>query len=144
MRDTRTEGAGVTDIATWLGQQLDEDKQRALGSHPGPWVTDLDDPVDENVTDERGQIVAWVRARPFTDATRDHIAHHNPPHVLQDVEAKQEILAQYVAAVATAEQMAGSKMAETANVVRNTLGQVVRVLAEAYAERPGFKGEWRA
>lgn len=85
----------MTDIVEFLAARLDEDQADAEAAHAGPWVTDLDDEVDENVTDASGQIVAWVRARPATAATRAHIARHDPARVLAEVKAKREIVAQH-------------------------------------------------
>lgn len=141
------------DITEFLTACVKDDERLALGSYPGPWVTDLDDALDENVTNESGQIVAWVRARPFTDATRSHIARHDPARVLREVAAKRKLIELHAPAVIHGEK-GGADWYNRMTICRTcTPSQqfpetawpcdTVKLLASVYADRPGYKEEWK-
>lgn len=66
-----------------------------------------------------------------------HIARWDPAHVLAEVGAKRRILDEFEAADAAAEfpNLDGGRA--------EGLGRAVRLLALSYADRPGYREEWR-
>lgn len=91
----------MTDIATWLGQQLDEDEEIA---HLGPRTQVAANwSIEEFQPSEPGAVPAatWVIddqqmgvGQVHGDFVAAHIARHDPARVLRDVVAKRAILAE--------------------------------------------------
>lgn len=77
---------------------------------------------------------AWMPFGTPTAADREHIARHDPARVLAEVDAKRRILDECESAI--------RKSAPRSNL--NDLGwTVLRPLALPYADRPGYRDEWR-
>lgn len=121
------------DLITWLRAQLDEDERfaQAAARRVGPnWTV--------HVVDEGWQIngrqdphgVARVRKAWPDDGTGPFIARHDPARVLADVEATRRILG------ACEEIINGTGWPGLAYVV-------VRLLASSFADRTGYRQEWR-
>ena len=77
----------MIDIAAFLRARLDEDEAVAQRATPGPWVRDALDIVPEG--EHSGHTVA---EECYSDADADHIAHHDPAHVLADIASKRLII----------------------------------------------------
>lgn len=143
----------MDDLVTWLRVQLDEDEQTARdakGEAPtetGVWTLvdnrehragahiKVVDPLGYEVTEN------WeVNSRPWD--TLPHIARHDPARVLREVEAKRRILDEIVPLIdqmdAQIESEWGSGLGPTGESDR-----LVKLLALPYADRPGYREEWR-
>lgn len=137
----------MTDLVTWLRQQLDEDERLALswsedqrhwayvgqrrlaydnGAHEQAAVVNVQD--SEPMRWERIQV---LRGTPDQAA---HIATWDPARVLAEVAATRRILDSFAASG----KPLTTRDAETA-VVR----MVLRLLALPYADRPGYDEAWR-
>jgi hypothetical protein len=123
--------AGMDDeMVAWLKAQLDEDERTASAASPGPWgynpTHEFRMPgsgplefVGGGVEPDFHGIAATGPADdPQSMADAGHIARHDPTHVRHDVEAKRRIIERY----------------------RD--GEVVRLLAAGYRDRPGYRDEW--
>jgi hypothetical protein len=145
--------SGVDDLVQWLRDQLDEDEQVAREATPGPWrnaptprhrVTASgrsEEAVFASPPDVGATVVATtgeaVERRHLVDA--EHIARHDPARVLREIDAKRKLLAAYA-------EVAANDVDESYEYAygwANGLGHAVRLLAEAYADRPGYREEWR-
>jgi uncharacterized protein DUF6221 len=114
--------AATAELVAWLNAQLDDDERVARAATPGPWQwVELGGRVKlALVADGRPWQMVLPSATPdvypqVADAA--HIARHDPTRVLADIAAKRAILP-YLA------------------------DRVLRHLATAYADRPGYQPEW--
>lgn len=112
------------DLVTWLRAQLDEDDAdaRRRDFHTGMCSRFLD---------------------PGGDCSCDY-----SDHVLAEVEAKRRILDRVEKAAASAAMPVGydavARLEKSlAKVTAPELDRVVRLLALPYADRPGYRDEWR-
>jgi hypothetical protein len=131
------------DLLRWLGEQLDEEERvaRAAGGRwrelSGNWVTASD--VDHRV--------AMVLAA----AERAHIVAHDPARVLREIEAKRELLKEHTVDGWTCSTCAMPEdFDEDADGNRewSRRGQdfpcrTLRLAASVYADRPGYREDWR-
>ena len=111
---------GMDDLVTWLRAQLDEDERYAREARPGPWTADggmvyVNHPTDEVVN--------------YTESA-EHIARWDPARVLREVEAKRKIIDELERCGPTTDGHAGLRFA-------------VQCLALPYADRSGYRDEWR-
>ncbi|GAB2731670.1 hypothetical protein GCM10027072_27960 [Streptomyces bullii] len=89
---------------------------------------------------------------------RAHIVRHDPARVLREIDAKRQVVTGYVKAIETMEELAllrermkasgqDTFMTEMERVSaihrRDVLNGVLRLLALPYADRPGYREEWR-
>ncbi|MFI2650192.1 DUF6221 family protein [Micromonospora fulviviridis] len=104
------------DLATWLRQQLDDDEQTARA------VTA--DPLSD----------CWFDC--IGDGHADHHLRWDPARVLAEVDTKRRLLEQF--------RLRGDSVRTT---VQPSTGGVwddlLRMLALPYADRPGYRAEWR-
>ena len=127
------------DLITWLRDQLDDDEQVALKATPGPWR--WVDPGGKVKSALVGpgyphQTVVPAAGGDVYPSKYDavHIALHDPGWVLADVGAKRRIVDSFAAST----EPLTARTAEKA-VVR----MVLKLLALPYADRPGYREEWR-
>jgi hypothetical protein len=108
----------MDDLVTWLRDQLDVDERAAL---------------------------AWMPLGNPTDAERDHIARHDPTHVLAEVDAKRRILAEVEQMQALEDQVDGEwgSGSWSYDATDRPSAQILRALALPYADRPGYRDGWR-
>lgn len=142
--------SGVDDLVTWLRQQLDDDERVARAATSAPWIhhvaPDPSGPDHTLLTGEHGVIsVGFMQDDPIRPADAEHIARHDPAQVLAEVDAKRRILDAYVDAVRM-ERL----MDETDDDGKwdwlfksEALEGAVKLLALPYADRPGYREEWR-
>jgi hypothetical protein len=146
----------MDDLVTWLRAQLDDDERVAKGasmlSRP-PWTPritcDQDGYVSGRITDDRGYAVVHVEDQTPASAEAEHIARWDPARVLAEVDAKRRILELHAPVndydpngpVCSTCGEAGNPGDETA-VVRWPCS-TVRLVALPYADRPGYREEWR-
>ncbi|MDN3056896.1 DUF6221 family protein [Streptomyces sp. SRF1] len=136
----------MDELVRWLGEQLDVDEQVALDTFdigaragirrgaPVPrWVYEADGAIRA----EAG--TAHVR---FTwPDSAAHIVQHDPARVLREINAKRQILAEYEQAARYSGTTWGQSNVHQARA--RALGKVVRLHALVYADRPGYREEWR-
>ena len=87
-----------------------------------------------------------------------HAARHDPARVLREVEAKRQVVSRYEQAAQAVEELSARRCLlhargedvfmtelslESAIHERDALGVVLRLLALPYADRPGYREEWR-
>jgi hypothetical protein len=100
-------GVAVSDLATFLARQLDEDERVAREATAGPWRV-IDERGDQAEIESASTVYEWEHwnkgqpAAVVSDcdgcgavAVKDahHIARHDPARVLADVASKRKILA---------------------------------------------------
>jgi Family of unknown function (DUF6221) len=117
-------------MVAWLSAQLDADERAASAASPGPWAYDPtrgfrmpDGGPLEFVSAGTGDSVRGIAATgpaddPQSMADAGHIARHDPEHVRADIEAKRKIIKRY------------------------PQGDVIRLLAAGYRDRPGYQVDW--
>jgi hypothetical protein len=138
----------VEELVQWFGEQLDEDERIARqasgrvrkGAH---WSLD-----EWSGREVPHSLIAYgsvsqpvwghFTADPVPTAQAEHIVEHDPARVLREIDAKRQLLAAYV-------QVAANDVndVEYAHGYANALGEAVRLLALPYADRPGYREEWR-
>lgn len=115
------------DLVTWLRAQLDEDERVAQAAIPGPWVADGDE-----VLHDGDQVV-------LSGHSTEHVARHDPVRVLAEMEAKRELIAVYEEAAEYYDKIDRRAPAGEAHGLRTAL----KHLALPYADREGYREEWR-
>jgi hypothetical protein len=161
---------GMDDLVTWLRAQLDDDERWAVAANqPYPyspdatapptgvhwqwvaghdWEPALPDPVVDEFVAEPGYscnlatVETWPSgttgsAMPRTYANEivemdasaaGHIARWDPARVLAEVDAKRQIL---------------DLATDVTEMSHDTADTMIRLLALPYADRPGYREEWR-
>lgn len=125
----------MNDLVTWLRAQLDEDERVAQSATSGPWANDdplARDGVFASAIDGFVVDCDYPHMGPFAVHNATHIARHDPTRVLADVEAKRALLDAFD------EPTTVDNVAEEEGLCR-----AVRIIATAYADRPGYLEEWR-
>lgn len=128
----------MDDLVKWLGEQLDEDERVATAAsvRSSEWIVNgawsLEGEQHTVVGDEDAFCHSYNAA---------HIAAHDPARVLREIDAKRQLLDWY-------EQRAtidsrGEDPDDYENVTGSTLETVMQTLAAVYADRPGYREEWR-
>jgi hypothetical protein len=124
----------MDDLVQWLRVQLDEDERIARTAPRGPWaVTDAGSIVDADsgrvVSSVGGALDGRVSCWPEGPVV-DHVLAHDPARVLREIDAKRQLI----------------------NWVRKwplrthtpaSVDGVLELLALPYADRPGYREEWR-
>ena len=127
----------MDDLLGWLGVQLDEDERIARAATLGPWVTaDHDDQtgmLEVRTVHEPDIMIGYVADVATADAL--HIAAHDPARVLREIDAKRDLLR-------FAEGIHDHHETFTSGVAARLEG-TLRLFALAYADRPGYREEWR-
>lgn len=127
------------DIAEFLTARYDEEQQlakRAMGQYAdgSPWGPHWTYDREHFRVLIDGQLAAAVEET--SDVDGEHIAYHDPAHVLADIAAKRAVLA-YLQRVT--EVMLDANLWTLADP-RTT---AMRQLAAPYADHPDFRPEWR-
>lgn len=147
-RGAATGPNAVDDLAAWLTQIWDEDQQAAEACaevYPSPWdVSDRGHTAYVRADEPHFRLVAELEQHPAVDGwlgdRLQHIARHDPAATLARIAADRQILARYRHALDQRRDhpddlaSAGSLLA--------LLG-IVKLLASAYADRPGYQEAWR-
>ncbi len=130
----------VDALVTWLRQQLDDDERiaRAAGAELAPAGDGLRwNGWDDGIRTVSNIVFAVAPYSGYLGEPREHIARWDPARVLAEVEAKRRILDEYT----SAEAAAHFPNWEGGNA--EGLEIAVRLLAHPFADRPGFRDEWR-
>lgn len=138
----------MDDLIGWLRAQLDEDERVAREANPAPWrrITDkhwLDPNTifggsymgdQEKLRNVASLEISWVK-----EGNAEHITRWDPARVLAEVEAKRDLLGHVEGLIlyATSPNYAHGGIEAWAN-------RAICLLAQPYAERPGWQEEWRA
>lgn len=128
--EQRERSTSVDDLITWLRAQIDEDERAAQKAWGAEWRAELQEPRQHIVTVGASQVQDGVSVASGAPAVLPHIAAHSPARVLREVEAKRRIIAS---------ELSPYPEAAHADVATVTL----RLLALPYADRPGYREEWR-
>lgn len=112
-----------TDLATWLLAQLEADAELAQSLlKPYAWGYS-----------------AFYEASP---KELDHIARHDPEHVLVDIAAKRRIVKEHQPVGSDLYPEQGSLWCGTCSPAKFGPCQTLRLLALPYADRPGYDPAW--
>jgi hypothetical protein len=121
----------MDDLVQWLLAQLDEDERIARGcsgtewwEHPKNWVS----------APQLNRIAVVMH-----DGDRAHIIRHDPRRMLREIDAKRRVLAIHRPYVPEPDQACLG----CAGGIMFTSCPVVRLLALPYADRAGYREEWR-
>ena len=131
----------MDDLLAFLRQALDDDERVAQAvqhSRPGPWAVRPDSAGVREIysvsRDEEHGGDSNVMPDAWHDEAARHIARWDPARVLAEVEAKRRILSSYTL-FATDDPPVGT--------YASGLRDAITLLAQPYADRPGFPEEWR-
>jgi hypothetical protein len=132
----------MDDLVTWLRAQLDDDERVARAADSGRWL-----PEDKGITfeyraDDFHDGEAQARLVADTRANQWHIARWDPARVLAEVDAKRRILDRYEDALARQQDPEHSQVAAHVQVEEYE-DWILPSLALPYADRPGYRDEWR-
>ncbi|MFE2073692.1 DUF6221 family protein [Streptomyces misionensis] len=127
----------MDDLVEFLRARLDEDEQVARAAAGRNWLDGDGWLMNEDMH------IAEVGDRP----TLVHIAAHDPARVLREIDAKRRIIAEHEMVPAGQ----GGKLGCDICVATPSWGPEVvsgpcttlRLLALPYADRPGYRSEWR-
>jgi hypothetical protein len=129
----------MDDLVVWLRTQLDEDEARAMAAPRGPWSVQVSGSI---VDADGGRVIPSVGGALDGRAVRwpegpvvEHVVGHDPARVLREIDAKREV-------VRLAERAHDYAPTFTSGFAAALEG-VLRMYAVAYADRPGFREEWR-
>ena len=146
----------MDDFVKWLGVQLDEDERIARVATPGPWEWKREhgevwQATDEGWLDYSGEYIAGPEDRatlfgpgmtPHADAV--HIARHDPARVLREIDAKRQIIAKHPSInVSDLGSDCGTCVWPGTVMAAPSPCPTLRLLALPYADRPGYREEWR-
>jgi len=132
------------DLTTWLRARFDDDERVARAVRDQRWVYRRSHDSAAEQTDHvlliGDQVVGADNGDdPLTPSEAEHIARHDPKRVLAEVDAKRRILAEYANALNRRKQH--PDMASAGALL--TMVRVVKLLAVPYANRDGYREEWR-
>lgn len=121
----------MDELVRWLGEQLDEDERIVRAVH-GP----IDGPLGRKWwTPEEVKTRLCDDQIHMSDA--EHIAVWGPARVLREIEAKRQIIEQHKRYAAERRRMMGGWDPQSDD------SPILVALATAYADRPGYREEWR-
>jgi hypothetical protein len=133
----------MDDLIIWLRTQYDADERiatSAAGAYPH-WVASSG-AVCQQDTGGSGYLATGPYETDLDEDVIEHMVLHDPARVLADIAAKRAILDEYErasAAVPEDEQLWNT----SENGYRAGLATAIEHLATAYADRPGWREEWR-
>ncbi|MFD5002197.1 DUF6221 family protein [Streptomyces mutabilis] len=116
----------MDDLVQWLRAQLDEDERTAQAA-------------DAELSTVFTRIASFD---PEMAADERHIMAHRPARVLREIDAKREVLA-FVERRLQESTERDFLVRDPAKMILSAVDPVVRYLATAYADRPGYRDEWR-
>lgn len=138
----------IDGLIPWLRAQLDERQERAERAQPGPWAVSPSEMPGEFVV--HGVSRRTGRRDPARVATThglrcaaedaEYIADQDPDFVLREVEAIRKIVGECENQAAWESTTGRKYPATTAWALAVT---TLRVLALPYADRPGYREEWK-
>jgi hypothetical protein len=138
-------GSHMTDLVAWLRAQLDDDERVARAATPGPWETYVaaHDVVVQNARRDRLIYETSLDDQREQQQAADgvFVAANSPDRILAEVAAKRAILAEYDAARVNLDRHP-TDLAGKGWLLATVRAR--RLLAAPYADRPGYRQEWRS
>ena len=140
----------------WLREQLDDEEQTARKLHNLlarlQWTADralgLQSAIEWNVPRaEWARLMGALPSEPdgltWVEAVEMRGTALDPARVLREVEAKRGVLRQYLDLREQVRNPVSAENRARARALQGELGDVLRLLALPYADRPGYRDEWR-
>lgn len=121
------------DLAAWLLRQVWQDRGYAVNQEEKRWSVYLEGGDDGWAVEGGGGHGFGLIIGEYKD-TAEHVANWDPERVLAECDAKQRIIE---AASAYSPELEHGDNGEWA------FDQTLRLLALPYADRPGYRDEWR-
>ncbi|MFD5709508.1 DUF6221 family protein [Streptomyces pharetrae] len=136
----------MDDLLRWLRAQLDEDERIARAATLGPWVQS--GIGDYGWTVDFGRPGSGVETADTEQglADADFIAAHDPARVLREIDAKRWIIdecAHWYGKLAKEAVAPSPAPFPALGEVLDAVTPILRALALPYADRPGYREEWR-
>ncbi|TMU98079.1 DUF6221 family protein [Streptomyces sp. DASNCL29] len=125
----------MDELVRWLGVQLDEDERIARAVQWEGSGNRLSWELAASATVDVGEDEFYAGDRTIAN----HIVTHDPARVLREIDAKRRIIAEVVPEARKAEAMIHEEWGSGSD----TAGDLLRLLALPYADRPGYKESWR-
>jgi hypothetical protein len=127
----------MDDLIQWLRVQLDEDERIARAATQGPWSLNDGSIIAADGTEVIAGGRSSGRASVFgSTADALHIVEQDPVRVLREVDAKQRLLYEF-------EQRGNHLRRTELPPTGGVWDDLLRMLALPYADRPGYRDEWR-
>ena len=130
----------MDDLVEWLRAQLDEDERIARAAcwddQSDVWSARPPQASYERYTvvDYLGDgVVVVTPENADADGVGQHVAEHDPARVLREIDAKRQLVRQLAEADTEAGYITGTF----------TAWDALRLLALPYADRPGYREQWR-
>lgn len=154
----------MNELATWLRAQLDEDERVVRGATGGTWEVGPTFGGHDNRVYVRAEgdlidsigtcvIAGQIPNVPQWRGNAEHIARFSPARVLAEVEAKRRILDEHEPVGTTGDYSGSTPTVSTVCMTCHEVGlryaheewpcTTLRLLALPYADRPGYRDEWR-
>jgi hypothetical protein len=123
----------VDDLVQWLRAQLDEDERiaRAVEDRSAPWDGQWVADGDNAARTFNGHVLFYGHSGPLKPGLVAHVVEHDPARVLREIDAKRKRLAALAEAIA-----AGHDSYDLAS-------ELLPLEALPYADRPGYRDDWR-
>ncbi|WP_322501799.1 DUF6221 family protein [Streptomyces rochei] len=124
----------MDDLVQWLRAQLDEDERIAraaddsLGKMNLDWTYQPEDKLGGKVVSARGADLIYDVAV----GIGEHVSVHDPRRVLREIDVKRRVI------VGLQHLLRGDDP-----FVTSIADDSLRALAEPYADRPGYRDQWR-
>ena len=142
----------MDDLVQWLHKQLDEDERiaRAATWHDdaGTWTAEASKYTSKRRREPRQFIIDSMDDGVITDVDAEasepegvarHIAEHDPARALREVDAKRRLLSDFAPMLAQADALIEGEW----NSNDDLHGRLLAYLTLPYADRPGYREEWR-
>jgi hypothetical protein len=123
----------VDDLVQWLGEQLKEDERTARATTWDGSGNKLSWELAASATIDVGGDEFYVGDRTIAN----HMMAWDPARVLREIEAKRQIIEQHKRYAAERRRMMGGWDPQSDD------SPILAALATAYADRPGYREEWR-
>ncbi|MFF4479473.1 DUF6221 family protein [Streptomyces sp. NPDC001520] len=137
----------MDELVRWLGVQLDEDERiaRAVEDRSAPWDGQWMADGNSAVRTYNGHVLFYRHGSgPLKPGLTDHVAEWDPARVLREIDAKRQILRDLEQAELTLSKAEpGTPPHDLMTGAVNLLRRTVRLHAEVYDQRPGYREEWR-
>ncbi len=128
----------MDELVEWLRAQLDKDERiaRAVKDRSAPWDGQWMADGNSAVRTVNGHVLFYRHdSGPLKPGLADHAAEWDPARVLREIDAKRDLLR-------FAEGVHDHHETFTTGVA-SRLEVTLRLFAAAYADRPGYRDEWR-
>ncbi|WP_086559417.1 DUF6221 family protein [Streptomyces africanus] len=141
----------MEDLVQWLSAQLNDDERIAREATPGPWAQSGIGEYGWGVSFGRNGAGVEADDSDQGRADAEHIAEHNPARVLREIEAKRQLIARGGPFCTSDCDEPGNEPMDPdtnwATPLEHHLDcdayTAAAVLALPYADRPGYKENWR-